>query len=632
MLDALRRNSSGWVAKIMMGLLVISFAVWGVNDVFTGNSSAAVAEVGGEPISVDQYQRAVENEIRNFSQRLGQPLSREQAHQYGIDSAALAQLIGLAALDIGANKTGLVTSDDTVARNITSDPSLTGTFGKFDRQVFDQTLQQMGVKEKAFIADRRKFLVRKQLNDALQAGVEVPTTLLDAISTYQGETRVASYIIVPQDAVGAIADPDDETLEAYYKKASIHFTTPETRSFSIMTLNPTDLAATITVSDEQLKKGYEQRRGEFDVAEKRVVDQIPFSTMEAAKTADARLKKGEPVEKIVGELGLQMHDVELGEVTREQMISPALADAAFALKVGDYSEPVQGPLGPVILHVTVVAPGVPSTFEGVKDKLRTILASDAARSEVYDVQNNIEDARAGGSALEDIASKNGLKMTKFSGVTAEGLDLNNKKPDGLPDYKDLITTVFASSQGDQVPPGDTGLGGYYWVRVDDVTPSALKPLKDVRAEVVDLWKTETRKAKLEELAQSLVDRGNKGEAISKMAASLGRTALTSPDIKRSSQSDTFSRLAVTRLFAQAQGKYAYGPVGFGQSLLVMQVKQINDPKPDVASEEYKTAQANLTEGLQTDLLVSLVTGYEKKLGTKLNTRLLDQLTKTDTGQ
>lgn len=632
MLDALRRNSSGWVAKILMGLLVVSFAVWGVNDVFTGNSSTEVAEVGGEPISVDQYQRAVESGIREFSQRLGQPLSRAQAHQYGIDSAALAQLIGLSALDIGAKKTGLTTSDDNVARNITSDPSLTGTFGKFDRQVFDQTLQQLGVNEKTFIADRRKFLVRQQINDALQAGVRVPTTLLDAISTYQGETRVASYIVVPPEAVGAIADPDEKTLEAYYKKAAIHFTTPETRSFSIMSLNPADLAATITISDEQLKKGYEQRRSEFDVPEKRVVEQIPFSTMEAAKAADTRLKNGEPVEKIVGELGLEMKDVDLGAVTHQQMISPAVADAAFALKVGAYSEPVQGPLGPVILHVTVISPGVPSTFEGVKDKLRSILANDAARNEVYDVQNNIEDARAGGSALEDIASKYNLKLVKFSGVTAEGLDLDNKKPDGLPDYKDLITTVFASAQGEQTLPGDTGIGGYYWVRVDDVTPSALKPLKDVRAKVIDLWKTETRKAKLEELAQSLVERGNKGEAIDRIAASLGRTALTSPDIKRSSQSDTFSRLAVTRLFAQPEGKFSYGPVGFGQSLLVMQVKEINDPKPDASSEEYKTAQANLTEGLQTDLLVSLVTGFEKKLGTTLNTKLLDQLTKTDTGQ
>lgn len=632
MLDTLRRGASGWVAKGLMGLLVISFAVWGVNDVFTGYSSTSVAEVGGEPIPVDQYQRAVENETRNFSQRLGQPLTRAQAHQYGIDGAALSQLIGLAALDIGARKSGLAVSDETVARNITSDPALTGTFGKFDRQSFDQTLQQMGVTEKAFIADRRKFLVRKQLNDALQAGVKVPSAMLDAISTYQGETRVASYIILPPDAAGTIADPDDKVLEAYYQKAAIHFTSPETRDFSILTLNPDDLAATVTISDEQLKTAYEQRRAEFDVPEKRKVQQIPFSTMEAAKAADARLRKGEPVEKIVGELGLEMKDVDLGAVARAQMISPAVADAAFALKDGEYSEPVQGPLGPVILHVTDISAGKPSTFEGVKDKLRAMLASDAARSEVYNVQNNIEDARAGGAALEDIASKNGLKVVKFSGVTAEGLDLQNKKPDGLPEYKDLLEVVFKSEQGEQIPPGDTGVGGYYWVRVDNVKPSALKPLKDVRADVVKLWKSEMRKAKLEELAQKLVERGNKGETIEKIASSLGRTALVSPDIKRGSQSDTFSRLAVTRLFALPQGKFSYGPVGFGDSLLVMQVKEIDDPKPDASSEDYKTARANLTDGLQTDLLVTLVGGFEKELGTKVNTKLLDRLTKADTGQ
>lgn len=632
MLDTLRRGASGWVAKGLMALLVVSFAVWGVNDVFRGYSSTSVATVGGEPIPVDQYQRSVENQTREFSQRLGQPLTRQQAHQYGIDAAALAQLIGLTALDVGLRKEGLTASDETVARNITSDPGLTGTFGKFDRQVFDQQLQQMGVTEKSFIADRRKFLVRKQLNDALQAGTKAPATLLSAISAYQGETRVASYIILPPEAAGTIADPDEKTLEAYYQKAAIHFTSPETRDFTVLTLNPDDLAATVTIDDEQLKTAYEQRRAEFDVPEKRKVQQIPFSTMEAAKEADARLKNGEPVEKIIGELGLEPNDVDLGEVTRQQMISPGVADAAFGLKSGEYSEPVQGPLGSVILHVTEIAPGKPSTFDGVKDKLRGMLASDSARNEVYNVQNNIEDARAGGASLEDTAAKNNLKIVKFSGVTAEGLTLAGKKPEGLPDYKDLLDAVFKSEQGDQIPPGDTGEGGYYWVRVDNVTATTQKPLKDVRADAIALWKTETRKAKLVELAQSLVERGGKGEAIDKIAASIGRTALISPDIKRGSQSDTFSRLAVTRLFALPEGKFATGPVGFGDSQIVMQVKKIDDPKPDSKSADYKTLETSLVDSLQADMLVTLVGGYEKQLGTKINTQLLDRMVAADSGQ
>lgn len=624
MLDTLRRGASGWVAKILMGLLVVSFAVWGIADIFHGYSSDVVATVGKEQITLDQYQRALHNETQKFSQRLGQPLTPQQVHQFGIDASALSQLIGLAALDGGTRAIGLSISDETVAHNIMTDPQLIGAFGKFDRQNFDQTLQQMGLSEAMFVADRRKFLLRKQINDVLQAGVKLPATMLGAISTYQNETRIASYLVLPPDAVGTIGEPDEKTLEAYYQKAAIHFTTPETRDFSVMTLEPKDLAATVSISEADLKKAYEQRRGEFDVPEKRKVEQIPFATVEAAKNAEAKLKGGEPIEKMVSSLGLEQKDVELGLVSRSEMISPSVADAAFALKSGEYSDPVQGPLGPVILHVTQIVPAQPSSYEQVKDKLRVSLAADMASSEVYDVQNSIEDARAGGASLEEAAAKDNLKVVKFTGVTAKGLTIDGKKPAGLPDYKDLVDTVFKSEQGDQIPPGDTGSGGYYWLRVDGVTAAQQKPLKDVRADVVALWKTEKRKADLAELAQSVVARGNKGEAFEKIASSIGRTVLVSPAIGRSSENDTFSRNAVARLFAAPRGGFTYGPVGFGNSLVIMQVKEINDPKPNVESDDYKKLDTDMTDAVQTDLLMTYITGLEKKLGTEVNTHLLER--------
>ncbi len=174
--------------------------------------------------------------------------------------------------------------------------------------------------------------------------------------------------------------------------------------------------------------------------------------------------------------------------------------------------------------------------------------------------------------------------------------------------------------------------GYDRVRVDGVTPPELKPLKDVRAEVVALWKTEKRKADLDALAQSLVARGNKGESFDKMASAVGRTVLTSPDIKRESQSDTFSRIAVARLFAAPKGGFAYGPVGFGDSLLVMQVKNVDEPKPDWQSADYKKLHDDVTASLQNDMIVTYVAGYEHMLRPEFNTRLLERVTNPDTMQ
>ncbi|MEN6543766.1 SurA N-terminal domain-containing protein [Parvibaculum sp.] len=632
MLDTLRRGAGSWVAKLLMGLLVFSFGIWGIADIFRGYSSDSVARVGDTDIKLKQFEREFENQTKAMAQRLGQPLTREQARTYGVAQASLTRLIALAALDAGAKGLGLAASDEAVAKDIAADPNLQGSFGKFDRAAFEMALQRIGLTEKTFIADRRAFIERAQLSDVLMSGIDAPSTLLDAISTFQQETRVASYIILPPSVVGDIKDPDEKTLEAYHKKAAIHFTQPETRDFTIMTLTPADLAASISISDDELAKAYEQRRSEFDIPEKRTVDQIPFATKAAAEAADARLKKGEALDKIISEIGLTPADVALGVVTRDQMVSPAVADAAFALKAGEYSAPVQGPLGTVILHVTAIEPGKASRFEDVKSKLRTELANEKASSQVYDVQNGIEDARAGGASIEDIAAKNGLKTVKFTGVTEKGLTADGGKIAGLPEYKDMLTTVFRSEQGDQIPPGDTGNGGYYWLRVDGVKAAEVKPLDKVRADVIKLWKAEKRKADLDALAQSLVERGNKGESFDKLAASVGRTPLTSPEIKRFSESDTFSRIAVTRIFAAPQGGLAYGPVGLGDSLLVMQVKSVSDPKPDRQSADYKKISDDVRDALQTDMITTYIAALEKKLGVDVNTTLLERTLASDSAQ
>ncbi len=633
MLDTIREASRGWIVKGLMGLLILSFGVWGINDVFTGSSSTEVAEVGGHPIPVEQFQLALDQKLNDLSQRTGRQITRAEAHTYQIDVQVLSELVGLTAFDIGAKKEGLTVSDKTVAQNITTDPTFSGTFGKFDKQGFDLALQRMGINEKKFIDDRRKYLVRLQLNDAMDVGIAVPASMVDAISAYQYEMRRASYFVLPPSAVGDIAAPDEATLEAYYKKAAIRFTEPETRDFTVMVLTPDDLAKDVTVSEDDLKAAYEARRSEFDRAEQREVMQLPFATEEAAKAADARLRKGEPVETIVKELGLIMSDVELGNLTKGDMLSPALADAAFALKAGEYSEPVKGPLGFAILHVSTITSALPSTYEGSKDKLRLMIADEKAHEDIYNVQSAIEDARAGGVSLDEAATKNNLKVQKFTGISAAGLDLQGNKPAGLPAYKDLLKSVYENQAGDQVPPGDTGEGGYYWVQIDNVNAPKLKPLKDIKADVVKLWTDETRKAKLSDMALALTERGTKGESIDKLAESAGgRAVLLSPAIERASQNETFSRLAVTRIFALPKGGFAFGPAGFGDSMLVMQVSDVVTPAPDTSSDEYKAMDKGLTDSLAADMLTTTVAAYERQLGTEINVALLNKLAAAESGQ
>ena len=630
MLDSLRKTASGFVGMAIIGILVIAFAVWGIADIFTGFTGDSVAEVGDEEIDAASYDREFRAELDRMSERLGQPLTRDQAVRFGVDRLALSRLIGVATLDAAARDLGLTVGDEAVGTDIMTDPNLQGSFGRFDRDLFRQTLARNGIPEERFIEQRRKGMARAQLTDTVLAGVPAPEAMIDVILRFQQETRTAGYIILPPSLVGEIEDPDEETVQSFYEAGAAAFTLPETRDFSFMEIEPADIVRTITVSDEALEEAYERTRGEYDVPERRELQQITFATEEAAAEALGNLRGGGSVEEVVKGLGLTMDDVDLGKVSRDEMLSPELANAAFSLESGAWSEPVRGPLGWSIFHVGEIEPGKESTFAEVKDKVRAAYEIELAREQIYDIQNAIEDARAGGEPLADIAARYDLNLRSVSGVTEDGKTRTGEAVE-LPDLPGLLEAVYDSQVGDQNPPKDTGKEGYYWVQVDAVTPAARQPLDEVRDRVVSLWKERKRAAELEALAQKLVDRGNAGESFDKIAGEYGRSVLAMPGIQRYAQNDTFSRTAVTKLFAAPEGGFVYGPVGLGDSLLVMRVREIRDPDVRKDSKAYEEAKADLRDSLSADMLQTFVVGYQTEIGVSVNQGLLQRLTSATDG-
>ena len=629
MLDSLRRSASGWVAKLLIGLLAVSFAVWGIADIFSGFGGNTLAQVGDEEIDGVAFERELRAEMDRFSQRLGQPVTLDQARRFGIDRAALSRLISLAALDGAARDLGLAVGDEAVGQAILTDPNLQGGFGRFDRELFRQTLRANGISEERFVEQRRKAMARDQLITSLTQGVAAPDALVRVVANYQEETRTAGYIILPPSLAGEIEDPDAETLQSFYEAGAAAFTLPETRDISFMILEPEHITQTMTISEDDLREAYEQRRGDYDVPERREVQQVTFGTEDAAKEALEKLRSGTETETIVKELGLTMKDVDLGNVSRGEMLSPDLADAAFSIEGGAWSEPVKGPLGWSILHVGSISAAIPSTYEEVKDKLRQTLELEMAQEQIYDIQNSIEDARAGGEPLESIATRYNLNLRQISGVTQDGKTRNGdpvELPEALPE---LLETAYSNGAGEQIPPLATTGQGYYWVQVDAVTPAAVQPLDEVRDRVLTIWKQRERATRLEALAEKLAARGNAGESFEKIAVELDRGVLTMPQIPRNAQNDTFSRTAVAKLFATPEGGFAWGPVGLGESLLLMQVQKVHEPALDKGSDKYAEIRNGVRDSIQTDMLQSFVVGYQKELGVEVNTGLYEQMTATD---
>ncbi len=185
MLDAMRRGAQSWVAKILFGILVLSFAIWGVADVFRGWGQGQLAMVGPQEITVAQFQQAYQNEMNAFSNRLGKRLTPEQARQFGLDARVLARLIGASAIEAHTNSLGLAMSNQTLAEIVRNDPAFADDGGQFSKVAFDSLLRQAGMSEGYYLDLRRKDELREEITSALIDGLATPPAMVDLLHNHR---------------------------------------------------------------------------------------------------------------------------------------------------------------------------------------------------------------------------------------------------------------------------------------------------------------------------------------------------------------------------------------------------------------------------------------------------------------
>ena len=233
MLQQLRSASKSWVASVVIGVLVLAFALWGVADIFRGGGDTVVASVGGTDISAADYEQQLRNQIRALSQQSQNAITMEQAKAIGLDRNVLDQTISRTALDVEANRLGLTVSQSAVVKQIQANPNFRGADGAFDPNLMARALSDNSLSEQGFVALTGKDITREQLLDAVADGVAAPPGLTRILYNYTNEKRTVEYLAVtPQDA-GQVPQPTDADLVAYHKAHAQQFSSPEYRTIDL---------------------------------------------------------------------------------------------------------------------------------------------------------------------------------------------------------------------------------------------------------------------------------------------------------------------------------------------------------------------------------------------------------------
>ena len=614
MLDVLRRGASTWISKLLLGLLIVSFGIWGIADVFRGFGSNVAFEVGSTEIGIAQFDMTYARELQQLSQRLKRPFSKDEALKTGVARQIIDKVVTEATVSEVARDLRLGLSDGTIAADITQDPSFKGPTGAFERNRFVELLRANGWNEDIYVAKRREDLLRGQLIEGVSGGLQAPKVLLEAIDQYRNEQRSVRMITLSAETLGEIAPPADADLATFFEARKAAFRAPETRSFDILMLDAESIARASDVTDDDARAEWVRQKTRFSTPEKRRVRQLAFDDATSAATAAEKLAAGTPFADLVAERGAKIEDLDLGLLAKSAYLDPKIADAAFALaKVGDVSPVVQGRFRSVIVELAEVVAPTERPFAEVADELKLEIAKKRTETDILARHDQIEDALAGGAKLREVADRFGLKPIVVEKMTKDG-----RLPDGttfaaIPNAAKLIGAVYESDVGVENETLDLGGKGFAWFAVTAVDPTHDRPLAEVKTEALAAWKAEEVSKRLAAAASAVVERLKKGDDFDTVAKEAGFEPTTTPEFKRDEAPEALSPAAVAAAFEGPEGHIA-SVQSKGDARIVLKVVSVTAPAYFPDTDDSRGLAEKTASSLQTSLLESWLARVQKDVG------------------
>ncbi len=626
MLDLLRSFSKGWIAKILIGLLVLSFGVWGITGSLFFGSQTTVVEVGDTKVDTFEYRFAYDNQVNAFSRNIGRRITQQEADALGFRQNVLTQVIAGAVLDENAREMGLGVSDENLAGSIGEDPMFRDLSGNFSRGLLQSALRNAGMSENDYIESRRRVSARNQILEGTAASMSMPEVYAKALSKFQNGKRVFDYAIVGSDVATDIPEPTFVEVDAFYDANKSDYIAPQYRKVAILKLEPSDVSKPQEVTGEELQASYENRKNNLKTPERREIEQLVLNsgTVEEVKQ---QLADGSLFETIVTDQGKTLADINLGTLARTELPDEAVAAAAFSAEPNKPSEIIEGIFGPVLIRVIKIEEETTTAFDEIKDELRNQLALERAIEDVFAGFDAIEEERGAGETLLASGDKLGFAVRTIDAIDATGLNRDGNTVNNLPATARLLQEVFDAQPGDDTQAIEIGDNGFLWYDVLEIIPERQKPLDEVRDQVITAWKSAETDKKILAVTKSIRDRVDAGEDFNTVLMetlptdSLGQaqTFTATEPLARTGQTQEFPATAVREGFSVPIGDFVISDLGNNQQVL-FRVKKAEGTTTDKLPDEIV---GQIDEAGSQDILTQVVADLQGRKPVLVNQTAID---------
>lgn len=593
MLQAIRERAQGWIAWVIVGLISVPFALWGIQEYLGVGAEPVVAVVDRVEITDRDLSRRVQGAREELRQRLGSAYDPSAFEEGMLRSAVLDEMIQQAVLLETSRKIGMRVSDEEVRFQILSEPAFQSD-GRFDRDTYERLLRLQGLSPAQFEAQQRQHLVGNQLMRALVRSDFVTTAEREQYRRLQDQTRELTYATVNPPAELDEEPVDEGDLQAFYAEHVARYQVPESVRLDYLLLDIAELSRLVEVSDEDLLAAYEGDQGRFGQAEQRHVRHIlktlpaePDEATSAAALAElerlrGRILAGEEFTAIAIEHsqdpGSASQGGDLGTFSRGTM-DAEFDRAAFELGLGEISAPVRTRFGYHLIEVVDILPAAVKPLEEVAETLREELARQQAEALYFDMGERLANAvYESADSLEPASLELGLPLRQSDWIGRDG-------GEGLFAHPRLIGAAFSDevlinrANSDLIEP-ERGVLQAVVIRVAEHRPPTTLPLEEVREEVHEAIVLERAQRTALEEAEKIVEQRRAGLEWSALPAA--PSALSAAAVGRaSSDISTAIRDFAFTLPEPGDARVSVGHVELPEGgVAVVEVVAVHDGTPE----------------------------------------------------
>ncbi len=496
MLQSIHDQAQSWIAWVIVGLLIIPFALWGINSYFEGGGGAVVAEVNGTEIGLRDYQRSLQQQRQQLRSLMGANYRPEMMENPEMRRAVLEAMIENDLLTQAVHADGFRIGDELLLDQIQRIEAFQHD-GRFSSEIYEQVLAAQGMSKSFFENSMKTDLMQSQLLTGFRhASFVTPRELQESVRL-QNQKRTLRLLTIPA-TLERIENRvvDDQEIAAQYEVNAVAYEIPEQVTLDYIELSVAELAQEVPVEEADLRKLYEERKEGMVADEERQASHILIELPEGADqqttdAAQARMKEvqqklaaGDSFEALAKEYsadpGSAVVGGDLGFFPRGIMV-PAFDEAVFGMPVGDTVE-VQTEFGLHLIRLEAIQASEIRPYESVREELSAELKRQGAENLFFEHAETIANiAYEEPDSLEGAAAAAGLVVKQSEFFSRQG-------GEGVAEKPGVIQAAFSDmvlNEGKNSDPVELAEDHVVVLRVRDHKPATRKPLGEVRKEVID---------------------------------------------------------------------------------------------------------------------------------------------------